>query len=43
MTPFIEAFKSRVEELELVPMQGAAIVMNSLLAGDIDAALIGRG
>ena len=42
MTPFVETFKSRVEELELVPMQGAAIVMNKLLSGDIDAALIGR-
>jgi len=42
MTPFVKNFKSRIDELELVPMQGAAAVMNMLLAGALDAAIIGR-
>lgn len=42
MTPYAETFDKNIENIELVRMPGAAIVMNALKSGAIDAALIGR-
>ena len=42
MTPYAEGFNKNIENIELVRVPGAAGVMNMLLAGAIDAALIGR-
>ena len=42
MTPYAEGFDKNIDDIELVRVPGAAGVMNMLLAGAIDAALIGR-